>query len=367
MSKGRKTALFAFSAADRREARLWLASMEEQGWELVRVKGRRFPRAVFAPLERDDLRYDVDIADNFLKDIDRQAEYDQFLSDAGWDRVGQANGLKVYKSKPGFSPAPIQTDPELERKRYWKEAFMPSLVTLLIVLAVAVLVWFGLNLNGPFHLYYLLRSNGMIFFWLVDLLVLALCIGASVWELWKGRRGAETPPSPARIRRARLRGAFFSSISLLMPLAPIPMYIGLLQNFSIPAPSDETVRSWPVALAEDFGVENASTYGLVQADSALLHSVLIRSWFPVDDTSGRLTEERFDCTYSWVADLVVSGLLNDEDDYTPAELGFDESYQDGENNLLLRQGNTVVRLEAPFDLTTGTALAVLRDRLEWEG
>ncbi len=366
MSKGCKTVLFAFSVADRREARLWLEYMAEQGWELVRVKGKQFPRAVFQPLERSGLRYDVDIADNAMKNYFQQQEYAQFLSDAGWDEAGELNGLKFYKSRPGFSPAPIQTDPELERKRYWKERFVPDLLSTLLGLALIALVVLIPILSRAFHLFSLLRSNFLLLTWAVLLVYLSLSLFIWVWSAWRRRRADRLPVASA-FRWARIRGVL-QACSTLLVLLTIPLNWGSsLYSLTIPDPSDETFRSWPVALAEDFGVEDAYTYGLVQADSVLLHSVQIRSWFPVDDTSRRMTEERFDCTYGWVADLVVSGLLNDEDDYTPAELGFDESYQDGENNLLLRQGNTVVRLEAPFDLTTGTALAVLRDRLEWEG
>ena len=370
MNKRRKTALFSFSSPDQAEARLWLEAMAEQGWELVKVKQGFFSRAVFEPLVRDDLRYDLDIADSFLKDFDKQQEYDRLLSDAGWDRVGRIRDLKVYKSHPGRSPAPIQTDPDLARKRYWRESLIPALVTVAILVAIVLLILAGLNLDGPFHLYYLFQSNAYLVFWCLLLVSVVLLLVQPLWSARRNTRRAQVgsaAPSPSVIRRARLQG-IFSSVSLLLPLLA-NILIGVSTVLSIGAPwlSGEEVRAWPVVLMEDFGVDGLSPYGEIQRDSRLLRSRWVRQSLSAEPDAGRLWEERFDCRYGWVADLVVGGLLNDEYDYTPAELGFDESYVDGKSRLLLRQGNTVVQLDAPFDLTTDTALEVLWDRLEWEG
>lgn len=373
MKKAGKTMLVSFSAAHRQEARLWLEAMAEQGWELVQIKPGHFSRALFQPLEREDLRYDVDIADHFLKDFDKQRAYDDFLAQAGWDLVGQLHGIKFYKSRPGLSPAPIQTDPALEGKRYRKEVLLPGLVTTLILLALCLLLWVGMNLNGPFHLYYLFVSNGFLAYQVLLWGALILNTAVTAWGFWRWRAAAKTSvPSAARIRRVRLRGVITAVFGLVILAAPIPWYVSWFQDIGDLGPSMEEILTWPVVFGEDFGREGSSPYGDIRLDSVFVQSMQVRQSFPLEDniiypTTDRLWEERFDCTYGWVADLVVSGLRNDVYDYTPADLSFDESYLDGENRLLLRQGNTVLRLDAPFDLTTEASLDVLRDCLEGEG
>lgn len=370
MGKSGKRALFYFSSTEDAAARSWLESMANQGWELVKLKRGLLPWAFFQPLTQDGLRYDVDIADSFWKDIDRQAEYSRFLSDAGWDLVGCAGSLNVYKSRPGFSPAPIQTDPALARRRYWKEYLLPSLILIFIILALAGLLLAGMRPDRPLHLYHLFRSNALLAAFSLLAFSLMLTIGFLLWELWRGlRRFQADPPAPppAVVRRARLRGAFLVAPTLLPLLAHLLVAVSSLQSVGAPWPSTEAVLSWPVVLMEDFGVDGLSPIGNISLDSVLLQGRWVRQPLHTGAEAGHLWEERFDCRYSWVADIVMDGQLEDGPSFLPVDWGFDESYLDGENRLLLRQGNSVLRLDAPFDLTTATALDILEACLSREG
>lgn len=62
------------------------------------------------------------------------------MRDSGWTLVGTTrSGLDVYQSLPGRDPIPIQTDPELVRRRFFGREVAPSLFAALLVLALLLL------------------------------------------------------------------------------------------------------------------------------------------------------------------------------------------------------------------------------------
>ena len=109
--------LFCYLIIDHRAAQAWLNRMAEDGWELVHIYFGLFAR--FRRTERTDLSYFLDWADpKYLETSD----YLQLCSDAGWEPVQTVDYLNLYASRPGTSPAPIQTDSELEYRRFRQKA-----------------------------------------------------------------------------------------------------------------------------------------------------------------------------------------------------------------------------------------------------
>lgn len=109
--------LFCYLIIDHRAAQAWLNRMAEDGWELVHIYFGLFAR--FRRTERTDLSYFLDWADpKYLETSD----YLQLCSDAGWEPVQTVDDLNLYASRPGTSPAPIQTDSELEYRRFRQKA-----------------------------------------------------------------------------------------------------------------------------------------------------------------------------------------------------------------------------------------------------
>lgn len=112
-----------------------------------------------------------------------------------------------------------------------------------------------------------------------------------------------------------MRVSFSAAFGLVILAAPIPLYVSWFQDIGDFGPSTEEVLTWPVVFGSDFGREGLILSGEIRLDSVFVQSMQVRQSFPLEDniiypTTDRLWEERFDCTYGWVADLVVGGLLN---------------------------------------------------------
>lgn len=379
MKGERKTALFTFGVAERKAAQCWLEEMAEAGWELVKVKQGYFTRAKFKALERGDLRYSIDIADNPMKDWKERQDYSDLLAEAGWDLVGKINGMAIYKSKPGTAPAPIQTDPELEAKRYWKECMRPSLIAIPALLVLLALLVLGLNADGTFHLYHFLGTNGMVAFCIIYLLIGLLLLWSTLWnaaDWWRYRRARGQELPFVSIRRAQVKGALMLGVNLLTLASVLAVNVPTLLGLWAPSPSEAELRTRPIVLASDLGLEDTGLYGDDLADSVLLKGIY------ATQAHWEFYQERYDCRYGWVADLVMGGLYLEESkgthkrraehepgDLVPVELDFDQAYAAHTGSmwrLLLRQGNVVVRLEGPVDFTDPQVLPILWDSLELE-
>lgn len=116
--------LFSYLSIDREAAQELLNEMAEGGWELELLILNLFAR--FRRTERTDLRYFLDWADPRQ---DEDPDYIHICTEAGWELKDELGYWNLYSSRPGFSPTPIQTDPELEYQRFRKKALRRSVAS----------------------------------------------------------------------------------------------------------------------------------------------------------------------------------------------------------------------------------------------
>lgn len=131
--------LFSYLAIDHGPAQDFLNSMARQGWALNWLWAK--PLVRFKRTERRDLRYFLDWADPKHTE---DAEYLHLCEDAGWVFVERCRYWNIYVSRPGISPAPIQTDPSVEYNRFrekvlWRMAVGAGLVVLLLAVYASLL------------------------------------------------------------------------------------------------------------------------------------------------------------------------------------------------------------------------------------
>lgn len=157
--------LFSYLVIDHQAAQDLLNEMAEKGWALDLLVLNQFAR--FRRTERTDLRYDLDWADP------RQVEdpdYIRMCAESGWHIKDELGYWNLYESLPGFSPAPIQTDPELEYQRFRKKVLRRSVISGIASVG-GLLLLLGL-------LFALLRDTGP-FRW-TEFLLDALCRSISL-------------------------------------------------------------------------------------------------------------------------------------------------------------------------------------------
>ena len=109
----KKYTLFNFCTGDFKGVEQYLNRQAAKGWKLDKV-GVLLGRFIWA--ERDDLRWCVDLADP-KREREEEEDYLGLCAEGGWDLAAKTNNMYLFCSRPGLRPAPVQTDPELERKR----------------------------------------------------------------------------------------------------------------------------------------------------------------------------------------------------------------------------------------------------------
>lgn len=361
-----KYAFFAFQPSDCEAAQLWLTRLYDQGWELEHLPSFAFLPAKFIPRTRDDVKYCVDLTrgvrdPNFAPD-----GFDQLVKESGWALVGTARtGLDVYKSLPGRDPIPIQTDPALFKKAFFRRELLPILIGgLIVVLFLALLgSTLGLRTTLPAGL---LTSNWELLNAVALLYMISFFFVTVGWGL---RFWLRSSPSAPNLRLARLKsfcGTLFY-LCWLFCLILLPFSQVLEAEGSAPVRDPQAVAGLPLLTLEDLGLSGDTAIRLRQQSSILASTLELE-----ETTDGiSLTQERWDCRFGWVANLIASDTLASYErsmPYTPAALGFDQSWtymsDSGFHSLLLRQGNTVVQLYGSLDLTTPDRLERLRDALE---
>ncbi|MDD5938932.1 MAG: DUF2812 domain-containing protein [Clostridiales bacterium] len=137
--------LFSYLLIDRTAAQAKLNDWAREGWVLEHIYLGVFAR--LRATERRDLTYFLDWTDPNVRE-DR--EYIQLCADAGWEPVQTIDYLNIYASKPGASPAPIQTDPEIEYQRFRKKVLRRMAISTLMV--VVLLGVYFLLINSGSHI-----------------------------------------------------------------------------------------------------------------------------------------------------------------------------------------------------------------------
>lgn len=361
-----KYAFFVFPPSDCEAAQLWLTRLYDQGWELEHLPSFAFLPARFIPRTRDDVKYCVDLTHGVRDPNFAPDGFDQLVKESGWALVGTSrSGLDVYKSLPGRDPIPIQTDPALFKKAFFRRELLPTLLVFLIVVLFLILLGstHGLRTTLPTEL---LTSNLGLLNVVIVLYMIVFAFVTVGWELRFWLRASLPAPN---LRLARLKsfcGTLFY-LCWLFCLILIPFSRVLEAEGSAPVRDPQAVAGLPLLTLEDLGLAGDTAIRLRQQSSILASELVLE-----ENTDGlSLTQERWDCRFGWVADLIAADTLASYErsmPYTPADLDFDQSWtytsDTGFYSLLLRQGNTVVQLYGSLDLTTPDRLERLRDTLE---
>ena len=200
----RKYTLFNFSTGDFKGVEQYLNRQAAKGWRLDKV-GLLLGRFVRA--ERDDLRWCVDLADP-KREREEEEEYLGLCAEGGWDLAVKTNNMYLFCSRPGLRPAPVQTDPELEKKNYYKYYIKSTLLSVLVMAAVlAVQTLLGWAMGGAVgqreDVWQALRF-GWMECWILPagIAALVLLLAAAVWRVGDflaalvRNRGGLRPPRP---------------------------------------------------------------------------------------------------------------------------------------------------------------------------
>lgn len=349
------------------------------GWALRWMFGGL---AFFRRTERADLRYCVELRPR-KKDPDGLDEPDQdyldLCEDAGWELADQTAVFRIFASRPGTDPLPLQTDSALDYEEHWKAALREARWNALgfpLLLAVQLLLR-QLFPKGVFHWWELFLSPG-------TMVLLLLLAAALAWELGyfaflgrfrrRCRRAAEAGedlPVP-RPWAARLRGL---AEGLWLPLLVLALVLSLLPDLgndrinAVTYPEDE----YPLVRAEDLGFPRSDSGYLLWESTGLL-----RHGESLTYTKNDLVRSvYYACRWEWLAEAITDSLVKEEQNdealhfhdpitLPPVALGFDESwlYDGGDwQSLLFRRGNMVVSVEGPVDFTDPDILNAVLDRV----
>ena len=163
----RKWTLFTYPTMDIKAAEAMLNRRAEQGWRMEKIW--RGLLASFVPAE-EPVCYCLDWYDPSRED---GLDYRTLLADAGWRRVGQLSYWNIYEAPAGT--APIQTDGELEYRRFRKKALRRMFISWLVLAiyaAVLVLLCLLVGMEWRFAATVFTDANtGIILILLVPLLL----------------------------------------------------------------------------------------------------------------------------------------------------------------------------------------------------
>lgn len=352
------------------------------GWALQWLFGGL---AFFRRTERTDLRYCVELRTpkgNPDELGESEQDYLDLCEDAGWELADKTATFRIFASKAGADPLPLQTDSALDYEEHWKAALREARGNALgfpLLLAIQLLLR-QLFPKGVFHWWEIFLSTGSI-------VLLFLLAATLVWELGyfaflgqfrrRCRRAAEAGedlPVP-RPWAARLRGL---AEGLWLPLLVLALVLSILPDLesdrinAVTYPGDE----YPLVRAEDLGFPSSDGGYLLWEGTDLLRHGESLTYTGTD----LVRSVYYACRWEWLAEAVADSLVKEEqgdkamhfhDPITlaPVELGFDESwlYDGGDwQSLLFRQGNVVVSVEGPVDFTAPDILSVILERIDQE-
>lgn len=380
-----KFGFFPYGAMNYKSAQAQLDRRAAQGWELRHIYLGCIAR--FRRADRPSHFVDLDMRGG----LDGDADYFQLCSDAGWELVQALRGMLLFRAAAGQSPAPIQTDGELEWERFW-EKHRPRLLSTLITLISIGVIAFVLAMpprqwNVPAMLAANLGLLYLLYFVLAILYALAQWIH-SRWYLAKCRR-TDRVEDPGPLATAldsldRLQTPLLCLI-LFFTVAQ-PMGLGRTVDLEWYSPTEtytatvEACREWPVVTAADLGLGDSGYSRHLDGHSSPLMEFL--EYRELAQTAGRsepvyyiLTTERYGCATELLARWTLAQrhketqngyfLWGDLDWESAPGLGFDESYTCREGAyLLLRQGRVVALVGCDgLDLTQPQALETVRARV----
>ena len=228
----RKWTLFTFSRGDFKTLERYLNEQAERGWELESV-------GIFAKwkrTERRDLCWCVDLAKPKESREERLA-YADLCGEAGWELAALTGQMYLFKSRPGVTPIPIQTDPELERNNY-NRYYIRSSILGVVILAAYFLFLMGLGalLAGRFGGDFGSKLSGMRYLRWDDWTAEGILWSAPFWLIWavwkladfvraaaKGRKRGEIGNSPRWVMWTNGVVAFIAGVGTVPAFAGMVM------------------------------------------------------------------------------------------------------------------------------------------------
>lgn len=394
----KKWGWFPYDADDYKAAQGWLDAQAAGGWALKRIYFGRF-----ALLEEAETpRHMVDLClGGELGEANDEA-YLQLCDDAGWEPVQTLRGMLLFRAKPGADPAPIHTDEGIEWERFWKKYVLRNTLISTAVTAVALLmlwvIWMAADQVGARSSYAPLpASNGALMMGVglaLSLVYLLWSAGRTAVYWFRCKRAGAVVTlgrrsTMARIVLGRAYSILFVAGWLVLMLEGAGLFgnvVDLSMNIlrEEETATVEACRAYPVAMADDFGVEWTEAWSryLDGRRSPLMdyleYSEMVCG--PGERATYQITCERYGCVSEPLARRILAqrkretergtGFLWGELPWAEAGLPeFDESYTcRGNAYLLLREGNVValVGCSQGADLTSAAVRDMLWERLELE-
>lgn len=228
-----KWTLFTFSRGDFKTLERYLNEQAEQGWELEKTG----ILAKWKRTERRDLCWCVDLAKPKENREERLA-YAALCREAGWELVSLAGSMYIFKSIPGCTPVPVQTDPELERSNY-NRYFIRSTILSVVILAAyfLFLIGFGYLMAGRFRSEYGKIFRGMRYLRWDSWAYEGMLWSAPFWLIWavwkladfvraavKGRRNGEIGHSPRWVMWTN------AWVTFLAGVGTVPFFVGMVME-----------------------------------------------------------------------------------------------------------------------------------------
>ena len=166
----KKIVLYNFLLPDYKAIEQYFNDMQDRGYELVRTMPVNL--AVLKKSEDKNIRYFVDALKNGVDE-----DYLALLKDSGWEPVGKVpvrGGLVIFKSSPGVTPVPIQTDDEIEAKNIFNCCLKREMMGLLFPLFYYIFLCWQYIFNFSYDV--IVRNTSLI--------LLFIAPGFTVYVLW---------------------------------------------------------------------------------------------------------------------------------------------------------------------------------------
>lgn len=395
MSRHKKWVPFPYHTLNYKAAEEWLNQRAEEGWQVE----DHFPLLRLVKLVRHDgptVRYCMDL---FQPNQPGDADYLALCRQAGWAPVLELAHMRLFVSQPGQRPAPIQTDSGLELGRFegtylWK-AIRGALVPLSLLMFFCVALWVA-HFIKAYAVARLHLELARSWWGLVSAVVLVLCICSAVWQIvsvvryWRRGRKAVRAGQPLPVSRP-CRAKWRDQIRIVGDGLWLTAIVALLVwRFAPPGGQRAdapfvSLEGEPVVLGTDVGLSALPSSALSHDVSPLMRYTGAEQnvlFFGRGSAVFSLNADHYRCISEDLARWTVkqlqisAGAENLQPDFQWIDLGFDESWlytfdpndwsPEPQAILVLRQGNTAVKLEGPVDWTAPDIRAMLWERLQLE-
>lgn len=367
--------LFPYLTMDYKAAEAWLNAQAREGWRVDSFFFRQWG-ITLVPNDRPELRYCMDLSGG-----KKDTAYLELCRQSGWELVGTVRSMNLFCILPGMDPAPIQTDPDLERDRFERTYFWKDILSTLILLSLLPLTALVLSLFIQRPDYWTSIPIQILDHWIDTIfsVVLLVFLLLSLWQslsmlLYVRRcRAAAADGSPIPVpkdRQARRRGQvqFLAVLVYLLIVLLQFLFSFLPDEHSYHDQDRAQLRSQPVIMAEDIRVTpEVDWYYFEQTGTPLVRHIEYE-----DIAASGPSTNSYRCGSELLAQWAARKLYYDHTHYSlePVELGFDESWQYDSGNgyqlLLLRQGRVAVLLSGYVDWTDPALQPILWERLALE-